>query len=130
MANKYKDKLGMFVIKLEEEAPENFIFLLKLKNKLDIGDADIEVHKDNFKGYKELILSYKTIYMNTYNVTVIDITQKNRFKTIFRHESFQLWESPIKGFLIESTKDYVMLNRDGLWIMALGNEDKRIFNGN
>lgn len=45
MANKYRKKLGLFIIKLEEEHPDNFEFLLKLKNKLDIGDADIEVHK-------------------------------------------------------------------------------------
>ena len=101
MANKYREKLGLFIIKLEEEHPENYMFLLKIKNKLDVGDADIEVHKCKEKGYKELIISYKTIYMNTYNVTVIDITSPTVFKTIFRHESFQLWESPIKGFMVE-----------------------------
>ena len=77
MANKYKHKLGLFVIKLEEENPEKPHFLLKLKNKLDIGDADIEVHKCPEKGYKELIISYKTIYLNSYNVTVIDITNSD-----------------------------------------------------
>ena len=88
MANKYRGKLGLFIIKLDEENPDDYKFLLKLKNKLDIGDADIEVHKCQEKHYKELIVSYKTIYMNTYNVTVIDITDPKRFKTIFRHESF------------------------------------------
>ena len=130
MANKYRGKLGLFIIKLDEENPDDYKFLLKLKNKLDIGDADIEVHKCHEKHYKELIVSYKTIYMNTYNVTVIDITDPKKFKTIFRHESFQLWESPIKGFLVDSTKDYVTLNSNGLSILALGSTDKRVHTGN
>ena len=73
---------------MEEEHPEKFNFLLKLKNKLDIGDANIEVHKCQTRHYKELIISYKTIYMNTFNVTVLDITNPKAFKTVFRHESF------------------------------------------
>lgn len=130
MANKYRKKLGLFIIRIEEEHPENYDFLLKLKNKLDIGDANIEVHKCPIKNYKELIVSYKTIYMNTFNVTVLDITNPKAFKTVFRHESFQLWESPICGFLVDSTKDYIIVNSAGMSIIALGSEDKRAYKGN
>jgi len=47
---------------------------MKLKNKLDISDANIFVLRNPVKMYKELILSYKTIYLNTYNITVLDIS--------------------------------------------------------
>ena len=47
---------------------------------------------------------------------------------IFRHESFQLWESEIIGFLTNRNLDFVTLNRDGISIIALGQVDKRVIN--
>jgi hypothetical protein len=47
---------------------------MKLKNKLDIADANIFVLRNPDRMYKELVLSYKTIYLNTYNITVLDIS--------------------------------------------------------
>ena len=90
MANRYHDKLGFFVIVFHEENPDDFHFLINYKNKLDIGDANIMVLRNSQKMYKELILSYKTIYLNTYNITVLDISTafaKNE-NAVFRHESF------------------------------------------
>ena len=43
MANRYKDKLGFFVIRFQEEDPDDFHFLIKLRNKLEINDANIFV---------------------------------------------------------------------------------------
>jgi hypothetical protein len=74
MANRYNDKLGFYVIVFYEENPDDFHFLINYKNKLDIGDANIMVLRNMKKMYKELILSYKTIYLNTYNITVLDIS--------------------------------------------------------
>ena len=51
--------------------------MAKWKNKLDIGDATLNVlrHQDkNGKWFKELIIAYKSININTYNVTVMDIS--------------------------------------------------------
>ena len=45
---------------------------MKWKNKLDIADADIALTEAN--EYRELIVSYKTIFMNTFNVLMVDIT--------------------------------------------------------
>jgi len=42
--------------------------------------------------YKELIVAYKTISHNTYNVYIYDI-HGDQPVALFRHESFQLWES-------------------------------------
>jgi hypothetical protein len=78
---------------------------------------------------KELIISYKTIYINTYNVICLDISDKaveDENNVIFRHESFQLWESEVTGFLTSQNLDFVTINRDGISLIALGNRHKRI----
>lgn len=74
LANKYDEKLGFFLIKMSDSDTDNRTFLTKYKNKLDIGDASVSVLRDREHGYKELVISYKTIYINTYNVHVMDIT--------------------------------------------------------
>ena len=93
LSNKFEEKLGFFIIKIEEMNPKNYKFLIKWKNKLDIGDANIFVlrhsNRDRSQHYKELVISYKTIYINTYNVTVMDISNPDSDQTtLFRHESF------------------------------------------
>lgn len=119
LANKYMEKLGVFLIKFEEEEPLNHKFFLKYKNKLDIADADIAVMRNPQKQLKELIVSYKSININTYNVYVVDISGDTPWP-LFRHESFQLWESQISAFYLEKSKDYVMINRDGISVLSLG----------
>ena len=64
----------------------------------------------------ELIITYKTIYVNIYTINVINI--KNEM-LIFRHESACLWESSVSGFLNTSTLDYISLDCSGLAVMAL-----------
>lgn len=119
LANKYKGKLGVFLIKFEEEDPLKYNFFLKYKNKLDIADADIAVMRNEKKRLKELVVSYKSININTYNVYVVDISGNDPWP-LFRHESFQLWESQISAFYLEKSKDYVMINRDGISVLSLG----------
>ena len=68
LANKYQDKLGVFIVRFSELDPNNFNFFLKFKNKLDIADADIAVLRCNETKLKELIVSYKTIHSNIYTV--------------------------------------------------------------
>jgi hypothetical protein len=36
-----------------------------------------------------------------------------------------LWESEITGFLINKTKDFVMINREGITLMSLGTNQKK-----
>ena len=86
--NKLEEKLGFYVIQLNAFNPNDYRFLMKLKNKLDISGADICVVRDKKLKYKELVISYKTIFLNTYNITVFDISSKSNYSTLFRHESF------------------------------------------
>jgi hypothetical protein len=84
LANKFQEKLGFFIIRMNKDIdknPDDFAFLTKWKNKLDIGNASIFVlrhgTKNKDKNFKELVISYKTIYINTYNVTIMDISNKD-----------------------------------------------------
>ena len=125
LANKYDEKLGFFLIRMNDSDTNDFKFLTKYKNKLDIGDATVSVLRDREKGYKELVISYKTIYINTYNVHVMDITQEGQ-PTLYKHESFQLWESESKGLLLQNRGDFLKLSKAGAEIIALGSEQKRM----
>jgi hypothetical protein len=90
LANKLEEKLGFFVFTIEQTNPYRHKFYIKYKNKLDIGDADISVLRDAQNRVKELVISYKTIYINTYNIIVLDISEGtgDENKVIFRHETF------------------------------------------
>lgn len=74
LANKYQEKLGFFVLKINKDVPQinKKSFLIKQKNKMDIGDANMFVLRNKRKGIKEVIISYKTIYINTFNITCMD----------------------------------------------------------
>lgn len=63
--------------RLSEDDPEDARaskFLIKWKNKLDIGDTNMFLLRNEVSGLKELIVSYKTIFHNTYNVVCMDIS--------------------------------------------------------
>lgn len=124
LANKYDEKLGLFILRFNEKNPNISHFFFKWKNKLDIADANITVVHNEVKKYKELVVSYKTIFINTYNVIVVDISSSVQW-TQFRHESFQLWESQITGLFLNKNKDFLMINRDGISIISLSNIQKR-----
>jgi hypothetical protein len=88
LSNKYEEKLGFFVIKVNEKDPSDKRFLIKWKNKLDIGDPNMFILRNYESKLKELIVSYKTIYINTYNVICMDVSIEDDQLMIFRHESF------------------------------------------
>jgi len=62
--------------------------LIKWKNKLEISDAALHLLKISRSGNKEmqeLVVSYKSIYVNLYTVFVIEI-ETGLIK--FRHENY------------------------------------------
>jgi hypothetical protein len=77
----------VFLIKFHELNPKKFNFFVKYKTKLDISDADIAIVRNEKECYKELIVSYKTINENTYNVFIVDISGVEPIP-LYRHESF------------------------------------------
>lgn len=101
----------------DNEDELNGEFLVNWGNKLTIGDCNLHVLKNEECGFKELIVSFKCIYINTFNVNVIDLKEN---LIIFRHESFHLWESAVVGFLITAKFDFITLSKEGIKIIALG----------
>lgn len=130
ISNKHGGKLGFYIKKINMMNPfadrgENKGFIVNWNRNLDIGDASIFILRDQAKGYKEIVVSYKTIFINVYNILVLDQRHRSGQALMYRHESFQLWESQISGTLIHATNDFVTINRDGVMIFALGSISKR-----
>ena len=110
---------------MNELKPEQHSFLIKWKNKLDIGDPNMFILRNKEKGYKELIVSYKSIYINVYNIVCMDISVEDAQLLLFRHESFQLYESECTGILLEDNKDFIHLSKSGMQVLSLGSNEKR-----
>jgi hypothetical protein len=70
----------LFVVRIRAFDPRNCFFLLKLKNKMQIGDANMNVLRNRANNFKELVVSYKTIFVNTYSVVVFDICRQKSHK--------------------------------------------------
>ena len=125
ISNTYKEKLGLFIIKMAANDPYKAKFIIKWMNKLDIGNTTIDFLRDPENGIKEMILSFKMIYINVYNVIVFDVTTDDNSVMHTRHESFQLWESEINGILLAKSHDFITLNKDGISVVALGTKEKK-----
>ena len=65
-----------------------------------------------------IVVSYKMIGYNTYNVFVID-KRDNLLK--YWHESYALWESPIRGFLLPNN-NYLVISKEGIALLAIGHQ--------
>ena len=125
LANKSKKKLGYFLLELDcclSSNISNHKYVIKWVDKLEIGDGGLQIL--NYKESKQaIIVSFKVIYENTYTVLIVD---KNNYRILYKHNSYQLWESPCLGFLNTFTNDFIILNRDGTSFIPLGdNTDRR-----
>lgn len=124
LCNNYREKLGVYILGFRENDLNDHRFLMRDSNKLDIGDANIFINRRAGAG-NELVLSFKTIYINIFTIMVLDIDLNAKRSLIFRHESFQLWESEVKGIMLESSKDFISVNKDGINVVALGSTAHR-----
>lgn len=129
LANKLDEKLGYYLLEINTNyaADKDYVFVIKWVNKLNIGNADLDVVRhvkvddDNNETVRsEIIISFKTIYENTYTVLVLDLSS---YRILYKHNIYQLWESPVKGFLSTFAKDFIVLNKDGMSFIRL--DDKR-----
>ena len=87
ITNKQKGLLGFFVLKLPSHNVRQVTWLMRYLNKLDIGDTNIFINHRSVTS-RELVISFKTIYINTYNIYVLDITSDDSKTLLYRHESF------------------------------------------
>lgn len=88
IANKRNRMLGFYMFQIEIENPNREVeYFLGWVNKTDISDVDICLMKETVKGVVEhsIVVSFKMIGINTYNVFVIDMETR---QMKYRHESF------------------------------------------
>ena len=111
------------MLQISADDPKDYEVLLSWNNKLDIANADMSIMEPEGTKEKFIVCSYKMIGINTYNIFVIDLNGDRLIKYWF--ESYQLWESPIKGFLL-SNYDFLMLSKEGISIIGLGVGKNRI----
>lgn len=126
--NKIDYKVGYFMIQFEHNDPQNFINSTMHNAKLLVGDVSFSIlrGKDHISGkyYKELVIGYKSVHINTYVVQIVDLSQIEDNKTQFKHESFQLWESSIYGFVLSKNKQFVSLSKQGINVLSLGSVEQ------
>ena len=96
-----------------------------------IGDVGLELFttkKFYKKPSKELIVSFSSIYENTIDVIILDLSnhsemislqQNNRSRILFRFESSQLWESNVNSFMNHQAGEYVFIGDQGIEVMAV-----------
>ena len=75
----------------------------------------------------ELVLCYKTIYINKFTIFVISLgdgqSHKNKdYNVVLRHESFHIWESHIRGCLLPSNF-FLILSKEGTTQLSIGQKD-------
>ena len=95
------------------------MFIINKNNKLDIGDCDMYIFRDKTCNAPVLVVSYKSIYVNTYTINVINL---NNGLLLFKYETFCLWEIGIMSFLNDSTNDYITLTNSGMRITGLSGD--------
>ena len=83
LCNFMDDAVGLYLVKFESNNPKNHGFLIRWKNNRWIWDSNIFISRgvDRVDGkiltYKELVVSYKTDSINTYNVIVLDLVDSS-----------------------------------------------------
>jgi hypothetical protein len=92
ISNKKEGVLGFYLIKFDANNPQNYFFLTTWKHNLDIENVNAFIsigEHPNGTNFKELIVSYKTIFINTFTVVTKDLSATDgSIAIISKHESF------------------------------------------
>lgn len=73
---------------------------------------------------REMIIGYKSIFINIYTIIVMDITTESAQSVLMSHEANQLWESAVSGLFLK-TKDFVTFGKDGINVVGVGSNFRR-----
>jgi len=112
MSNKKNNILGYYLFMIDIDNPEGeYTYLIHWTNKCNIRQSDLSFLRREFNSQDESLLavSYTAEGLNTYNVFVFDIKTK---LICYWFETFHLFESPIRGFLL-SSMDFLIFNMQG-----------------
>ena len=83
LSNKQCNTVGFFLTKFYANNPGQYRFVTMWRHLLEVGDATMALSTNvdsHGAWYKELVVGYKTIYINTYNVVIIDLAKSCDFK--------------------------------------------------
>ena len=101
LANKCDNLLGYHLIEIDENYPDTKepCFLINQKSKLDIGNANIYLIWNEKKEKDYLMVSYKSIHINTYTILMINLETR---KIEYRYEHYHLWENNIQSIILRN----------------------------
>ena len=86
MANKKNGKLGFYLLALDADKPKEPVeYLISWSNKLDIWCCYMNIMEEK-DGSVSIVVSYKMININTYNIFVIDLEHGKYIQ--YWHESY------------------------------------------
>ena len=95
LCNRKAGVIGFFLFKFSEKDPNDYKYLTMWRHQLDIDDANMSISRgsDSRSGedgaFKELIISYKTIYINTFTVVIKDLSDNSdNIGILAKHEAF------------------------------------------
>jgi hypothetical protein len=69
---------GFFLIRFSQDDPSYYRVITAWRNNLNIGDSSMFISRGLTKdglAFKELVVGYKTISINTYNTVVLDLSE-------------------------------------------------------
>jgi hypothetical protein len=78
LSNKEGESIGIFLTKFYALTPGKFRFITMWRHLLQVGDAYMAISKgidSHGSWYKELIVGFKTIFINTYTIIVIELSK-------------------------------------------------------
>ena len=93
--------------------------MINKNNRLDVDGCNMSIFRDEAIDAPVLVVSYKSIYVNTYTINVINL---NNGLLLFKYDTFCLWEIGIMSFLNDSTNDYITLTNSGMKITGLSSD--------
>ena len=88
VCNEMHHEMGFFLIQFEENNPANHTVLTALVTLLEIDNVNMFISTGVSKTgdlFKELIIGYKTMNINTYNTIIQDLMDGT---ILFKHEAF------------------------------------------
>jgi len=124
LANKCDNLLGYHLIEIDENYPDTKEpkFLINCKSKLDIGNASLYLVWNDQKEKDYLVVSYKSIHINTYTVLMVNLETR---KIEYRLESYHLWENNIQSIMLRN-HDQVIFTQEGMSLVSHGVKPKKV----
>lgn len=129
LANKFKECVGVYVVMLDANNPSDFELIYRKTTMLDIDDCSLVILKSQQRQTKELMLAYKTVFVNTYSVILLDISRYTKMNMLIHFESFHLFELNICATILESSEDFVTVSSKGMDVINLSSMNKRLVQG-